>query len=96
MVATSAPGWLLCCISEEAVCSCFLPAVPIFRLPDNRLFKSKTTTNTVTAYSLPCQWELYTGSQGVWPFRPTCLKNKNGPQSNWCANGTYSAFSLLL
>lgn len=75
----------------EGMRSCFLPAMPDFRLPDYRLFESKTTANKMTTYPFPCQWELHTGNQGVWPWRPI-LKIGTGPPPSWCANGLTTAF----
>ena len=75
----------------EGMRSCFLPAMPDFRLPDYRLFESKTTTNKMTTYPFPWQWELHTGNQGVWPWRPI-LKIGTDPPPSWCANGLTTAF----
>ena len=75
----------------EGMCSCFLPAMPDFRLSDYRLFESKTTASKMTTYPFPCQWELHTGNQGVWPWRPI-LKIGTGLPPSWCANGLTTAF----
>ena len=75
----------------EGMCSCFLPAMPDFRLPDYHLSESKTTANKMTTYPFSCQWELYAGNQGVWPWRPV-LKIRMAPPPSWCANGLTTAF----